>query len=130
MPQDFSVSLDRIVRENELELLYCPDKPENIKIYSNDVNRPGLQLGGFYEYFDNTRIQILGKSEFAYVEHKSEEERYALFEAVFPEAAGTGRGARAGAFPRVGTFRRKVRGRCTSQSRQHVGIYGEAHSVP
>ena len=51
MPQEFSVSLDRIIRENELETLYCPKNPEEITVSSNDVNRPGLQLGGFYEYF-------------------------------------------------------------------------------
>ena len=85
MPQEFSVSLDKIIRENELEMLYCPTKPEEIKVTSNDVNRPGLQLGGFYEYFDNTRIQILGKAEYAYMEHQSEEERRGAFETLFSQ---------------------------------------------
>ena len=85
MPQEFSVSLDRIIRENELETIYCPKKPEEIKIYSNDVNRPGLQLGGFYEYFDNSRIQILGKSEYAFIEHRTEQERRESFETLFAQ---------------------------------------------
>ena len=80
MPQEFSVSLDRIINEHELEVLYCPQNPANIYIYSCDVNRPGLQLGGFYEYFDNTRIQIVGKSEFAFAEKLSEAERKAAFD--------------------------------------------------
>ena len=75
MPQEFSVSLDRIIQEHELEVLYCPENPANIYIYSCDVNRPGLQLGGFYEYFDNSRIQIVGKTEFTFLEQRSEEER-------------------------------------------------------
>ncbi len=85
MPQQFSVSLDKIIRENELEMLYCPGKPEDINVTSNDVNRPGLQLSGFYEYFDNTRIQILGKAEYAYMEHRTEEERRGAFETLFSQ---------------------------------------------
>ncbi len=80
MPQEFSVSLDRIINEHELEVLYCPQNPANIYIYSCDVNRPGLQLGGFYEYFDNSRIQIIGKSECAFAEKLSEDERKNAFE--------------------------------------------------
>ena len=80
MPQEFSVSLDRIINEHELEVLYCPQNPANICIYSCDVNRPGLQLGGFYEYFDNTRIQIVGKTEFTFLEQRSEEERKAAID--------------------------------------------------
>ena len=44
-----------------------PDDPANIKISSNDVNRPGLFINGFYEYFDSERIQILGKMENAFL---------------------------------------------------------------
>ena len=85
MPQEFSVSLDRIIKEYELEVIYCPKKPEEINIYSCDVNRPGLQLGGFYEYFDNTRIQILGKSEYAFMEHRCEDERLYSFDTLFSQ---------------------------------------------
>ncbi len=85
MPQEFSVSLDRIINEYELEVVYSQVSPKEINIYSYDVNRPGLQLGGFYEYFDNTRIQILGKSEYAFMENRSEEERRASFETLFSQ---------------------------------------------
>ncbi len=85
MPQEFSVSLDRIINEYELEVVYSEVSPKEINIYSYDVNRPGLQLGGFYEYFDNTRIQILGKSEYAFMENRSEEERRSSFETLFSQ---------------------------------------------
>ncbi len=83
MPQEFSVPLDKVIKENELEILYSPKKTEEILISNNDVNRPGLQLSGFYEYFDNTRIQVLGKSEYSFMEHRSDEERNASFETLF-----------------------------------------------
>ena len=85
MPQEFSVSLDRIINEYELEVVYSAKAPGEINIYSCDVNRPGLQLGGFYEYFDNTRIQIMGKSEYAYMEDLTEEQRRASFERLFSQ---------------------------------------------
>lgn len=85
MPQEFSVSLDRIIKENELEMLYCPGNPEEITVSSNDVNRPGLQLGGFYEYFDNSRIQILGKSEYAFMNQKTDEERRSSLETLISQ---------------------------------------------
>ncbi|MGN0588909.1 MAG: HPr(Ser) kinase/phosphatase [Ruminiclostridium sp.] len=85
MPQEFSVSLDRIINEYELEVVYSPKEPGEINIYSCDVNRPGLQLGGFYEYFDNTRIQIMGKSEYAYMKDLTEEQRRASFERLFSQ---------------------------------------------
>ena len=41
-----------------------------------DINRPGLQLMGFYEYFNSERIQIVGKMEFAYLATIDVESRY------------------------------------------------------
>ena len=85
MPQEFSVSLDRIINEYELEVIYCPSNPKEIMIYNCDVNRPGLQLGGFYEYFDNTRIQIIGKAECAYMEEFGEDQRRAAFDRLLSQ---------------------------------------------
>ena len=63
MVTDYSLELSRIIKEFSLETLYLPSEPENIIIKNNDVNRPGLQFVGYYKYFDNTRIQIIGKAE-------------------------------------------------------------------
>lgn len=83
MTQEFSVKLSEVISENGLELLYSPKDPAEILINNSDVNRPGLQLAGFYEYFDNTRIQIAGKAEFAYLEHYAEKERMRSFNELF-----------------------------------------------
>ena len=50
-----------------LEVLYVPEDASTIAISSPEVNRPGLQLSGFFDYFDSQRVQILGKSEFAFL---------------------------------------------------------------
>ena len=67
MAQEFKISLQAIIDECKLEIIHTPQNPANIMISNIDVNRPGLQLAGFYEYFDNGRIQIIGKAELAYL---------------------------------------------------------------
>ena len=68
MVSKYSVSLAKIIKEFSLESVYLPGDPADIAISSGDVNRPGLFINGFYEYFDADRIQILGKMEMAYLE--------------------------------------------------------------
>ena len=41
---------------------------DTINITQADVNRPALQLSGFYDHFDNERVQIIGYVENAYLE--------------------------------------------------------------
>ncbi|HBH94149.1 MAG TPA: HPr(Ser) kinase/phosphatase [Ruminococcaceae bacterium] len=85
MQKEYYVPLSDIISEYSLETIYCPCDPKNIKIKNNDINRPGLQLAGFYEYFDSGRIQIAGKAEFAYMEQLSEEKRIAAFANLFSQ---------------------------------------------
>lgn len=85
MQKEYFVLLSDIISEYSLEVIYTPSDPQTIKIKNNDVNRPGLQLTGFYEYFDSTRIQIAGKAEFAFMEKLSEEERISTFANLFAQ---------------------------------------------
>ncbi|MBQ2746794.1 MAG: HPr(Ser) kinase/phosphatase [Clostridia bacterium] len=68
MHQDFTVTLARIIKEHNLESIFLPKSADEIEINSSDVNRPGLEMIGYYEFFDNHRIQILGKTECSYLE--------------------------------------------------------------
>lgn len=63
---DYSVSLDRIIREFSLETV-AGDAFEKVLVTTADVNRPATQLGGFFDYYDNKRIQIIGNVETAFV---------------------------------------------------------------
>lgn len=64
----YKVSLEKIIKDFNLQIAYIPRDPSEIFISSVDVNRPGLQLAGFYDVFDNERVQLLGKSEFVYLD--------------------------------------------------------------
>ncbi len=68
MHQDFTVSLARVIKEHNLEALFLPKSADEILINTSDVNRPGIEMIGYYEFFDNQRIQIIGKTEASYLE--------------------------------------------------------------
>ena len=66
---DQGVNLKKIIDEFSLETAYLPELPEELDIVSNEVNRPGLVLAGFFEHFDTKRIQIIGNAESVYLEN-------------------------------------------------------------
>jgi HPr kinase/phosphorylase len=79
----FTVTLKEIADEFALECISGCDKLEEILISTSDVNRPGLQLIGYYEFFGNDRIQIIGKVETTYLERMTSAERYSRFDEFF-----------------------------------------------
>ena len=89
MHTNFTISLAKIIAELSLETLYLPCEAKNIMIKSTEINRPGIQLAGFYGYFDNSRIQIIGKTEEGYLEEldiKEQQSRYDTFLSQKPPA--------------------------------------------
>lgn len=75
MSSKYSVSLEKLLKDNQFEKLYMPKEPEDIIITSPDVNRPGLILSGFDSYFDNERVNFLGMTEIEYINSIPEAER-------------------------------------------------------
>lgn len=60
------VTLDRIIEDMQLEVVYLAKNASNVKIYSSELNRPGLPMVGYFEKFVPERIQILGSAEWHY----------------------------------------------------------------
>lgn len=81
----FSVTLREIMEEFQLVDISNCDRLDDIVVTTADVNRPGLQMAGYMEYFGTDRIQIIGKVETAYLETLSPEERYEKLDAFFKE---------------------------------------------
>jgi len=48
-----------------------------------DVNRPGLQLVGFFDYFDDRRLQVIGMAETKMLESMDPEQRSRSFSRLF-----------------------------------------------
>ena len=80
MRSKYSVKLKTIAEEMELTPLHTSADYEQALIITADVNRPAMQLTGFYNYFDPHRLQIMGRVESTYLDTLSREERLAAFE--------------------------------------------------
>lgn len=81
----FKVPLKNIIDEFSLEALHLPLDAAKLYIDETEVNRPGLQLSGFYEYFNPERIQIVGKAEFAFLATLEENVRKDRLEMLFAQ---------------------------------------------
>ena len=74
-----SVSLTKIIEKMKLENLTPEISVKGIEITQPDINRPALQLAGYFEHYDATRLQIIGFVESTYMEgltKEQKEERY------------------------------------------------------
>ncbi len=83
MENKFSVSLAKIIKELSLDVVYMPKQPEEIRISSKDLTRPGLELTGFLDFFDNARIILFGNTENSYLNRFSSEQRFHVIDRVF-----------------------------------------------
>lgn len=61
-----AVRIENLIKDLDLEVVVKGE--ENVEITVVDVNRPGLQLAGFYNYYANERIQVIGKSEWSFLD--------------------------------------------------------------
>ena len=75
MSQTFTVPLSSVMKELGLEIIYMPEKGEEILVSSKDVNRPGVEFTGFLDFYDNKRILVVGHTENAFLGRFSQEER-------------------------------------------------------
>ena len=81
MAEVYSVPLSELVKELNLEVLHMP--AHEVMVTCKDVNRPGLALAGFFDYFEPQRIEIIGKAESVYLDKLGPEERHKRVEAFF-----------------------------------------------
>ena len=82
MNKEYSVSLKKIMDEIGLEPFYMPKDPNDILIYSSNIDRPGLELVGHLEYFDNSQIVVLGMTEYSYLARMEEKDRLQHLEPI------------------------------------------------
>ena len=83
MEENHSVKLSRVIDEFKFETIYLPNIPENIFITCARINRPGLQMVGFYDHYEQARIQIIGKVENLFISQMDPEEKNRRLEDFF-----------------------------------------------
>lgn len=84
MKEEYSITLTEFI--NKMNLInHTPDiDTDKIRISDPDINRPALQLAGFFEHFDTTRVQICGNVEHAYIaDMHTREENVEIFDKLF-----------------------------------------------
>ncbi len=98
---EFTLPLKKIIESFSLTKIVFDGKVEEVEIKSSEINRPGIQFAGFYDFFDNTRIQIIGKTEEGYVkklDDQAKKECYDKFFALKPVLVILARGMKAGEY--------------------------------
>ena len=83
MESKYSIPLQQIINEFQLEQIYTPMSAEEIMVSSTEVDRPGLALTGFVEIFNPMRIQIIGFAEYQYLLELSSENRRKSIDTLF-----------------------------------------------
>ena len=83
MAERKGIHLGTIIDQFHLEVLYGPEGYRDRKITIEHVDRPGLQLTGYFDYFDKERIQLIGLVETSYLNGLSAQERERRFDMLF-----------------------------------------------
>ena len=86
MQESYKVELSKVIKEFSLETLYLPELPDDIFVSTARVNRPGLQFVGFYDHFEQDRMQIIGKVENLFLANLERGEREMRLEEFFRSA--------------------------------------------
>ena len=77
---EYSVPLHKLMEEFDMEEVYVPSNYKEIMVCTPDINRPGMQLIGFFNHFDNLRLQVMGIVEIMYLRSLPENERRKIYD--------------------------------------------------
>lgn len=80
-----SVSIEQLIEKLKLINLTPQIDVASVKIHQPDINRPALQLAGYFEHFEETRPQIIGFVEYSYMKNLSDEKKKEVYPRVISE---------------------------------------------
>ena len=83
MEDIYSVPLATLVEEFHLTVEYAASDYQNIRLMVEDVARPGIQLMGFFDHFDTSRLEVLGNVEMSYLSKLTDVQRTDVFDKLF-----------------------------------------------
>lgn len=78
----YTVELQKLIDKMSLKNCTPEVNVEEILISQSDVNRPALQLAGFFDHFDSNRIQVIGYVEQAYMQELGKKKALAMMERI------------------------------------------------
>ena len=77
------VHLPELVERLKMAVVNRGADYESALVGIKDVNRPGLQLAGYFDYFDERRLQVIGMAETKMLESMTSEQRSESFAKLF-----------------------------------------------
>lgn len=83
MSKKYTVPLSKVIKSENLQVIFLPKEATEIHITSFEVCRPSLILASHDDYFNADRVQFLGKSEMGFLGDMDKEERYKALERFF-----------------------------------------------
>lgn len=75
--------LSKLIERTGLKVLNPEVDTDKILVTENDINRPALQLTGFFDHFDHKRIQLIGRVEYTYIHQVYDDEGAQMIEKMF-----------------------------------------------
>ena len=75
-----SISLTKVIEKFKWENLTPEIDISRISVIQPDINRPALQIAGYFEHFETTRLQIVGFVEYSYMNGLDEGRQREIFE--------------------------------------------------
>lgn len=75
-----TVELVTLVERLKLKNLTPEIDMTDIKITTPNINRPALQMAGYFDHFASERVQIIGYVEYTYLKHLTKEQRIPVYE--------------------------------------------------
>ena len=82
MASDFSVALSKMTEDLDLQKVYIAENFEEIKVSTFEVNRPGLELTGYFDFFDSSRLLLFGTTEFSYLSRFGSEAQKMVIDSI------------------------------------------------
>ena len=80
-----AVELQEVVEKMNLKNLTPDLDMSERKIEVPDINRPALQLTGYFDYFDSDRVQLIGYIEYTYLQKLANDEKKVLYDRLITD---------------------------------------------
>ena len=81
----YGVTVAELIEKMKLKYMTPEIDVEKAVVSHPDVNRPALQLAGFFDHFDKDRVQIIGFVEQEYIRQMDPEKKKQVFDRLLAE---------------------------------------------
>ncbi|WEV45392.1 HPr(Ser) kinase/phosphatase [Streptococcaceae bacterium ESL0687] len=78
-----SVTVQNLIDKIKLDVVYASKEALEREITTDDIERPGLEMSGYFDYYTPERVQVIGRKEWSYMQEHTGENLYELLKKIF-----------------------------------------------